>query len=539
LEKTTARLCFLAAVSSFVCSLAHSQTSIIPQIVDGGAWLTTIAVTNTGSSQEIVSLTFFQETGGGNTSSWNLAFQEGSAAGLVLQPASTIFLHTFGTAATTTIGWGQLQELDAAGAVAAYAIFTQRVPGRSDQDGTAPAAAAVSRILVPFDNVNGAVTSMAVANATASSETINVGIRIGSSTSQPSALMLPANGHASFTFPTQFTATAGQSGLAEFYAPSGSFSILALKFNSGAFTTAPVYSVTGPPIIASSSSGGGGGVPNGNIVMAGFSVGKINTTSGSYPATGAVTDGLGGQFASYTPAEWNYPFTNQQQFGSCTVLSTTTPAGGKPPYGADAYLDAGTITASGPGLPQGFALSVLQEATGKFYYYTAPAGVTLQLGGTYTISSTGGSQVGPFSISATLPTSFSVTNWNALTSINRASGLTVNWTGAGFDEVNMGITGAILTTSTTQSTTVSCTVAASLGTFTIPPDALAMLPALQTGNASSVGQLVVGTIVSTPGTSTGVSSTAQTLVPNLVGGGQVNYGFFAPSLALIQGVSIQ
>ncbi len=59
----------------------------------------------------------------------------------------------------------------------------------------------------------------------------------------------------SFDSSTQFPATAGQSGLAEFYGPSGTFSILALKFNSGAFTTAPVYAVSGAPIIASGTGG--------------------------------------------------------------------------------------------------------------------------------------------------------------------------------------------------------------------------------------------------------------------------------------------
>jgi hypothetical protein len=65
----------------------------------------------------------------------------------------------------------------ALGAVVAYAIFTQRISGRTDQDGTAPAAAAASRILVPFNNSPGAVTTMAIANPTLSSVTVNVGIR--------------------------------------------------------------------------------------------------------------------------------------------------------------------------------------------------------------------------------------------------------------------------------------------------------------------------------------------------------------------------
>jgi hypothetical protein len=97
----------------FAISVGQAQTLVIPQIVDGGAWLTTIAVTNESSSSETVSLTFFQETGGGATSPWSLGFVEmTSAQDLVIAGGDTIFLHTPGTAANTTIGWGQLLEAD-------------------------------------------------------------------------------------------------------------------------------------------------------------------------------------------------------------------------------------------------------------------------------------------------------------------------------------------------------------------------------------------------------------------------------------------
>jgi len=533
-NETTSR-CFFLAVFLFAVSSAQAQTSlIIPQIVDGAAWLTTIALTNTSASQTIASLSFFQETGGGNTTSWALNFEEMTSAqaqSLVLPAGSSVFLHTLGTAANTTIGWGKLVETDASLPVLAYAIFTQRVTGRSDQDGTAPAAAAVSRILVPFDNTNGAVTSMAIANTTSSSGTIFVGIRTATATTQPAAITLPADGHTSFAFPTQFPATAGQSGLAEFYSSSGSFSILALKFNSGAFTTAPVYSVTGPPIIASTSGGGGAG----NIILGSFTMSKINTASASLPpAAGSVNDQIAGDFASYSPAEWQtaYPAAT---FGPCTVVDETYPILGKAPSSPDSFLDAGTIALSGPGLPQGAKLGTLPETNGPFYYYAPPTGSTLAYGGTYTISSNGGTQIGPFNISATIPTSFSVTNWDQITSINRAADLPVSWAGSGFGTVVIGVSGTTQTSTTKHSVAVTCVVAASLGTFSIPQGALAMLPAIQASSGASAGQLVAS---AAPG-SVAVSGTSQDLTPSLVGGGQVNYGNFGPSLIVVKSLSIQ
>jgi hypothetical protein len=131
---------------------------------------------------------------------------------------------------------------------AAYAMFTQHIPGQVDQEGTAEGTVPAARFLVPFDNSNGAVTSMAIASVF-SVGPISVAIRIPRSPDQQTTITLPGAGHMSFAFPAQFPITAGKTGLAELYDPYGTFSILALRFRSGAFTTAPVYSVTGQPII--------------------------------------------------------------------------------------------------------------------------------------------------------------------------------------------------------------------------------------------------------------------------------------------------
>lgn len=160
-----------------------------------------------------------------------------------------MFLHTPDSAAATTVGWAQVQGTSA---VNAYAIFTQRVPGRTDQDGTAPAATPTSRVLIPYDNTSGLVTSVALANPTSAQETLTVAIQPTSGPSIPGAsISLLPQGHMSFTMPQQFPSTAAQSGLIELYTNSGTISALALRFNpSGGFTTAPVYPQSGASIIA-------------------------------------------------------------------------------------------------------------------------------------------------------------------------------------------------------------------------------------------------------------------------------------------------
>ena len=239
----------------FSMQFLNADSPTIAQVADGGGWQTTIIVTNTSTTAENASLIFFQNAAGGTTVGWNPPFLEvNSTQGLNIPAGSTLFLHTQGTAANTTAGWGQLQ---ASADIVAYAIFTQRVQGRTDQDGTAIAALPSSRLLFPFDNTNGAVATISFANPNASDETVNVSMATSDGITHPTALDLPPFGHTSFEFPKQFPTTSGKSGLAEFYVNSGTFASVPLRFNSsGGFTVAPGYPESGPAVIGASSAAG-------------------------------------------------------------------------------------------------------------------------------------------------------------------------------------------------------------------------------------------------------------------------------------------
>ena len=115
---------------------------------------------------------------------------------------------------------------------------------------------------------------------------------------------------------------------------------------------------------------------------------------------------------------WALPYAGPT-VGGCDVLSRTF-TGVADPTTAVSLLDAGHISVSGPGLASGSKLTSFPSTRGPTYNLTPTQG-TFALGGTYTLTGSGGTQVGPFNISATLPSSFTVTNWNNLTSINRAS----------------------------------------------------------------------------------------------------------------------
>jgi len=297
------RRCFFGTVFAFAMAVGHAQTSVIPQVADGGAWQTTLVLTNTTASATLASLSFFQETSGGATESWDLPLLEvESTQNLPLPAAGTLFLHTPGTAGVTSVGWAQVQ---ASVGVVAYAIFTQRVPGRQNQDGTAPAAVGASGILVPIDNTDGFVTSIAVANPTSSSESISVGLQPSSgASSQLSSIMLPAQGHMAFSVPQQFSASIGQKGLLELYSAGGSLSAIALRFNpTGAFTAAPVYPESSPIIVSGGPSGGGGTLPQFSSINIVVSPGSASPASALF-IIGGFLDG------SYTVAEMQGPVYN-------------------------------------------------------------------------------------------------------------------------------------------------------------------------------------------------------------------------------------
>ena len=159
--------------------------------------------------------------------------------------------------------------------------------------------------------------------------------------------------------------------------------------------------------------------------------------------------------------------------------------------------------------------------------------VRRSLGGTYTISSSGGPQVGSFTKSATIPSSFNVTNWDSITALSRSSPLTINWTGSGFDQLIITIGSLVTSGSTSTSATVTCPLPASLGTYTVPAAAMGML--LATNN----GSLAVTARPDHGGALNAVSTTSQSFTPSLVGGGTINYGDFSPFLSAVKLLPIQ
>ena len=267
----------------------------------------------------------------------------------------------------------------------------------------------------------------------------------------------------------------------------------------------------------------------GNIVMAGLTMNHLSFTGG-------VQENVGGVFNRYTASAFLIPYSGPK-VGLCTVMDETYPKSGKEPSAPDTLLDAGTLTISGPGLTPSRTVGSTTSAFGTNYESSLTVG-TLVNGGTYTLSGTGGKDVGPFTATATMPGSFAVTNLSSLASVNRAQPLTVNWTGSGFDQVTILVQSTIIGSTNTHIVVVSCAVPAAAGTYTIPTAALGYL--LGAGGAGTfIGQVGVNAETNPGGVVSAESGTSTLLTPNLVAGGKVDFGSFLPTITYVTTATIQ
>lgn len=256
-----------------------------------------------------------------------------------------------------------------------------------------------------------------------------------------------------------------------------------------------------------------------NITVGAFAIAKL--TSG----TGITQETASGAVFDYSPAEW-ITLNSGPLFAACRVYDRTYPVGGKDPGSPDSNLDAGSrLPLAGPGLLAGFALSTLATATGPVYSNSPSLGTLTA--GTYTLTGSGGTQVGSFSTSTLFPASFTATNWDSITLVDRTKPLAFNWNGSGFDQVAILVSSAVRSGSTQHITTIDCTVPGAPGSYSIPAAALAYLsPVASSG--TSFGAISLQAI-SAPGKFT--ASLAQ--------GGQLDMGIFSANLGVAKNVAMQ
>jgi hypothetical protein len=213
----------------------------IPHIVNGASWKTTIVLANIGTIPQRYALLLHGDDGAPK------AFEfigRGSASRFEgeIPRGATLTFETTGRGDLSQ-GWAEVEMPSGGGfKVGAMAIFgTTGIPGRPDFEATVPAWSTVQfEGILPFDNSNGYVTSVAVLNPSPfSASTVPVIVYDeGGNVLRMDTITLRAGHKTAFTIPEKWPEAAGRRGSVHFQGPLTSWSVIGLRFNpGGAFTT--------------------------------------------------------------------------------------------------------------------------------------------------------------------------------------------------------------------------------------------------------------------------------------------------------------
>lgn len=197
-----------------------------------------------------------------------------------------------------------------------------------------------------------------------------------------------------------------------------------------------------------------------------------------------TTEYASGGFFQWTATEWAIGAPLRPDVGRCGVSDRTYPLGGRDPAGPSRYLDGGDrLPLTGPGLLAGIGLVKVASPSGPNYLLSQTPGTFRS--GRYGLTGNGGPEVGSFSVAANYPAAFTVTNWDAITGVNRGEPLTFNWTSSGVDTVAFVIITAITTPPNTRTVVATCLADGKAGTFTVPVSVLARIPPSNVGSLSA------------------------------------------------------
>ena len=216
---------------------------LMADVASGGGWTSAITLVNTGSLAAHVHLHFYDDSG--KPLFLPVSFpQTGASMGATsvdqtLAANASVVIETTGPESQAVqTGWVQFST---DGKVGGFMIFHRTTDG---QEAVVPLESrSASAYVLPFDNTNGLVTGVAVANS--SGQAANFGVVIRDDTGAQigtGVVALAANGHTSFVLTDRFSVVANKRGTVEFDATvGGQVSVLGLRFTAQGFTTIPVF----------------------------------------------------------------------------------------------------------------------------------------------------------------------------------------------------------------------------------------------------------------------------------------------------------
>lgn len=232
--------------------MVTSGDTVLPQIVAGGSWQTTIYLVNMTSSTMSFSLFFYDDNG----NSLGLPFR--TTAGDIQRFSRIDFQLDGYTNFTFTAqdvdpaplqGWAVLSYDASFGRIGGFAVFRQHVPGSPNYEASVPLDNLNDyKFFLPFNNTQGFSTGLALVNAATNlpAHVLMKFMDVNGNEILSTILTLPVNGHAAFSIPATYPQLNGRIGTLYVQSDTNMLSGLGLRFdNSGPFTTLPILNWPG------------------------------------------------------------------------------------------------------------------------------------------------------------------------------------------------------------------------------------------------------------------------------------------------------
>jgi len=233
-------------VTIAVTLTVHENKLRISQIADGGAWKTTIVMANIDSEPAPFEIDFYQADG----ARLNLPLKGIGSVNQysdIIPVGGTRTLETLGESGDLLQGWA---EVVAGKGISGNAIFRQYLSDTIDAEGVVTVNSGTGRhFLLPFDNTQGFVTSVAVLDPQGLQTTLSITFRDENGLPISSeAMFLNGSSRVAFTLPAQFSNTANRRGIAEFTSSASEVAALGLLSNPlGAFISIEPINLDGLP----------------------------------------------------------------------------------------------------------------------------------------------------------------------------------------------------------------------------------------------------------------------------------------------------
>lgn len=228
--------------------LAKVRTGVLSHLAAGGAWTSTVTLVNT--SLVTVPLTVVLRGGDGAGLALPLKVTQGgltqnlaptAALDATIPPNASLIIAMGESLGGLSVGWA---EVLSPGPVCGFAIFRTVAAGQASEGTVALQTQFPTAMVLPFENVDGFVMGVALANLSPAAATVtatvwdDAGTLVGTATLDP----IPGNGHTSFVLPNQVGLTGGKRGIVRFQT-SGAAGVagLGLRFLNvqNTFTSVP------------------------------------------------------------------------------------------------------------------------------------------------------------------------------------------------------------------------------------------------------------------------------------------------------------